>query len=81
MEQTDPAFSWTCMMAAREVFGFPEDAALRLTPGAGLEVVGMKELEEEGRAGLMPLRNREKEKGVGGQAGRVLDSSVLLREL
>ena len=40
-----------------------------------------KELEEEGRAGLMPLRNREKEKGVGGQAGRVLDSSVLLREL
>ena len=36
------------MMAAREVFGFPEDAALRLTPGAGLEVVGMKELEEEG---------------------------------
>ena len=35
-------------MAAREVFGFPEDAALRLTPGAGLEVVGMKELEEEG---------------------------------
>uniref|UniRef100_A0A667GCJ0 Dynein axonemal heavy chain 11 n=1 Tax=Lynx canadensis TaxID=61383 RepID=A0A667GCJ0_LYNCA len=35
-------------MAAREVFGIPEDAALRLTPGAGLEVVGMKELEEEG---------------------------------
>ncbi|XP_060488660.2 dynein axonemal heavy chain 11 [Panthera onca] len=35
-------------MAAQEVFGFPEEAALRLTPGASLEVVGMKELEEEG---------------------------------
>lgn len=34
-------------MAAREASGFPEVQALRLTPGAGLEVAGVMELEEE----------------------------------
>ncbi|XP_059253508.1 dynein axonemal heavy chain 11 [Mustela nigripes] len=34
-------------MAAREARGFPEGPALRLTPGADLEVAGLIDLEEE----------------------------------